>query len=379
MRIVADADIPFLKGVFEPYAEVVYEKGRAIGPGTVREADALIVRTRTRCDAALLEGSRVRMIASATIGTDHADLEYCRRRGIRFENAAGCNAGGVMQHVYTALFAWAEKTGRVLLPPDRAAGSAPVLGVIGTGHVGSRVARTGEYLGWTVLRNDPPLQRRQQEELRAGRLAPECAVPYCSLEELLRKSDIVTLHVPLEPDTVSLAGADFFARMKDGAVFINTSRGEAVDEEALLQARGKLSGLIVDVWRNEPHLNRRLLECTDVATPHIAGYSYEGKLNGTTLAVRAVAEFFGIGPLKGFRAPEESPNPNRWRLKGAGQAEICRRMTAIFPIFDTDKQLREHPQDFEQLRNRYAYRREFYLDFPGYPAVGPDGNFQGDR
>ena len=401
MKIVADADIPFLRGVFEPYAEVVYEKGNAIGPRTVRDADALIIRTRTRCDAALLEGSRVRLIASATIGKDHVDLEYCRRHGICFLNAAGCNAGGVMQYVYTALFALAQKNGLRLRFGDHPAGSGAqcgnirsgeipagegarkkeaetavrVIGVIGVGHVGSKVADLGEYLGFEVLRNDPPKEREQEEALRKGIISPEKAVRYCTLEELLRRSDAVTMHVPLEASTVSLADGHFFSRMKEGAVFINTSRGEVVDEAALMQARGRLSGLILDVWGGEPQIDRRLLALADIATPHIAGYSYEGKLNGTTLTVRGTAGFFNIEPLKAFTAPADTPNPNHLDLKGAEQAEICDVLTGIFPIFELDRQLRDRPQDFEQIRSNYKYRREFYVNTVRHDSIGAERDF----
>ena len=163
--------------------------------------------------------------------------------------------------------------------------------------------------------------------------------------------------------------------MKDGAVFINTSRGEVVDEAALMQARGRLSGLILDVWGGEPQIDRRLLALADIATPHIAGYSYEGKLNGTTLTVRGVAGFFNIEPLKEFTAPADTPNPNHLDLRGAGQAEICDVLTGIFPIFELDRQLRDRPQDFEQIRSNYKYRREFYVNTVRHNSIGAEGDF----
>lgn len=348
MRIVIDSDIPFIQGVFEPFAEVVYKKGGEIDRATVQGADALIIRTRTQCNRELLEGSTVKMIASATIGQDHADLAYCREKGIVFTNAAGCNAGGVMQYVFTALYALAQKKGMEL---PRYNHRKQVLGVIGVGNVGSKVAGLGEYLGFEVLRNDPPKEREQTDGL----------TDYYSLEYLLEQADVVSVHVYLDDKTRNMINDEFLARMKPGALLINTSRGEVADEEAILRHRSRLGGVILDVWDHEPGINRELLACTDIATPHIAGYSYEGKLNGTQMVVRSVAGFFNLEPLKSFVIQPETVNLNHLDLKNWIQPKICEVLNNIFPIFEEDGKLRNSPSDFEKIRSAYQYRREFYV------------------
>lgn len=363
LNFVIDKDIPFIKGVFEPYARVVYLKGAEIDNSCLRHADALIVRTRTRCDAALLSDTRVRFIASATIGTDHVDLQYCNSHGIHFENAAGCNSSAVMQYVYTALFALVHKDSRILDDSARQ-GKRPVIGVIGVGNVGSKVAALGEYLGFDVLRNDPPREALQERALAEGRLSANEATSYCRLGFLLRNSDIVTMHVPLLDTTRGMAGSTFFSSMKPGAVFVNTSRGEAVDETALLASRRKLSGLIIDVWNNEPAINTALLGAADIATPHIAGYSVEGKANGTLMVVRAAARYFGIGELENYEIPKEMYDKSLTPvldLKGKGAGQIFKELYEIFPIFNLDNLLRDNVSDFEHIRSNYKLRREFHV------------------
>ena len=190
MKIVADINIPFLEGVFEPYADVIYKEGQEISSADVKDADALVIRTRTRCDASLLEGSSVRLIATATIGTDHIDMDYCASKGIEVHNAQGCNAGGVMQYVFSALYG---VSARNTIKLDDA-----VFGVIGVGNVGRKIAALAEYLGFKVLKCDPP---------RAEAEGPE---EFCSLEYLLASSDVVSVHVPLDETTKGMADEDFF-------------------------------------------------------------------------------------------------------------------------------------------------------------------------
>jgi erythronate-4-phosphate dehydrogenase len=215
MKTVADKHIPFLEGVFEPYAEVVYIDGRAINHDDIIDADALIIRTRTKCNAELLDGTKVSMIATATIGIDHIDLEYCKEHNMEVHNAEGCNAGGVMQYVFSALYGVASRKSIKL---DDA-----VFGIIGVGHVGKKVAELAEYLGFKVLLCDPP---RAEKEGYEG---------FCELEYLLANSDVVTLHVPLDETTCGMADEDFFTIMKPGSIFINAARGEIMDEKALKQ------------------------------------------------------------------------------------------------------------------------------------------------
>ena len=211
MKIVADNAIPFLKGVLEPYARVEYLPGKTIATADVRDADALIVRTRTRCDAALLEGSSVKLIATATIGFDHIDTEYCRRHGIEVATAAGCNARGVLQYVAAALV----RLSRVQAwePADK------TLGIVGVGHVGSLVEAYARTWGFRVVACDPPREEREH-----GGFLP--------LEEVARQADILTFHTPLDDTTRHMAGAKLFERMKPGSILINTSRGEVVDGQS---------------------------------------------------------------------------------------------------------------------------------------------------
>ena len=314
--LVADRDIPFLEGVLDPWFEVRALPGKSIGPADVRDAVALLVRTRTRCVAALLDGSSVRLVATATIGTDHIDRDYCDSHGITVASAPGCNAAAVAQYVRVALHT---------LALDR---PGATLGVIGVGHVGMLVAEAGRRLGMRVLLNDPP---REAVEGPAG---------FTPLPELLATSDVVTLHIPLWPGNRDFADAAFFAAMKPGASFINASRGEVVDEAALLAARPNLDKLVLDVWKNEPDINLDLLAAADIATPHIAGYSIQGKMNGTTAVVRALGETFDIDELKtfcvsGVTLPQDP-----------------------YDILLDDRELRSHPENFEQLRSNYSYRND---------------------
>ena len=314
--LIADRDIPFLEGVFEEWFDVRYLPGREIGPDDVRDAVALVVRTRTRCDAALLEGSSVQLVATATIGTDHIDLDYCATHGIAVASAPGCNAAAVAQYVAVAL-----RT----LGLDR---PGATLGVVGVGHVGTKVADRARRAGMRVLLSDPP---REAAEGPAG---------FTPLPELLAQSDVVTLHIPLWPENRDFANAAFFAAMKEGASLINASRGEVLDEEALLAVRPKLDKLVLDVWQNEPAINRGLLAVADIATPHIAGYSIQGKINGTQAVVRAVGDFFRIRLLKTFCVP------------GVDLPQ------EPYDILADDTALRSHPENFERLRSNYSYRND---------------------
>ncbi len=344
MKIVADIDIPFLEGVLEPYAEVVYKKGFEIGPEDVRDADVVMTRTRTRCDASLLEGSKVSLISTATIGMDHIDLDYCSSHGIEVANAAGCNSGGVMQYVFSALYGVSARKGIKI--------DGCTIGIVGVGYVGRKIEAFAEYLGFKVLRCDPPRAEREGGE------------GFCSLEQLLAESDVVTLHVPLDETTRGMANADFFTLMKPGAIFINAARGEVVVDEALIAAAPKLGAIVIDTWNNEPDVNEDLIDVVDIATPHIAGYSYQGKMNGTSLAVKAVAKHFNIEELKDFYPTDElyDHGPVLLDLKGKNHGEIAAVLQYNYPIFTDDFRFRMEPHRFEQLRTEYKYRREIYVE-----------------
>lgn len=344
MKIVADKNIPFLEGVFEPYADVVYIDGSQITHEDVVDADALIIRTRTKCNAELLGGTNVQMISTATIGTDHIDLKFCADNGIEVYNAEGCNAGGVMQYVFSALYGVAARKNIKLDDAN--------FGIIGVGNVGKKVEAMAKYLGFNVLRCDPP---------RAAAEGPE---GFCSLEYLLANSQIVTMHTPLDETTRGMADADFFMQLQPGAIFINASRGEVMDEAALKEVYPKLGAAIIDTWNHEPDVDEELIDLVDVATPHIAGYSYQGKQNGTASAVQSVARHFGIEELYDFYPENDVPDhePVLLDLKGKKQGEIAAVFQYNYPIFTDDFRFRMEPGNFEKMRSNYQYRREIYVE-----------------
>lgn len=344
LKIVADKAIPFLEGVFDPYADMTYLPGDKIGPEDVKDADVLMVRTRTKCNAALLEGSKVKFIATATIGTDHIDFPYCDSKGIVVRNAPGCNAGGVMEYVFSALYGLASRRS-ISLQGD-------TIGIIGVGHVGSLIERMGRALGFKILKCDPP------------RAEAEGSFGFCDLEYLLQNSQIVTLHVPLDETTRGMANSEFFSLMQPGAFFINAARGEVVCDDALKAAIPKLGPVIIDTWNHEPDIDLDLMDKVAIATPHIAGYSYQGKQNGTAAAVRAVAHYFGITELYEFFPKTDLPENEAVKLdlKGLNQGEIASVLQYNYPIFTDDFMLRLNPENFDKLRSEYNYRREVYID-----------------
>lgn len=332
MKIVIDSGIPFIRGVFEPYADVAYIAGRSIGREDVLDADALIVRTRTQCNSDLLEGSRVRLVVTATIGIDHIDLDYCRERGIEVANAAGCNARGVLQWVAAVLAQITARRG--VLPADLS------LGIVGVGNVGSLVWEYARMWGFRTVCCDPP--REECEHLG-----------FLSIEEVFAKSDIVTLHTPLAPDTFHLVDDRLLAKWKGSdKVLINASRGEVVATEALLRSGVECA---IDVWEREPNIDRALLDKAFVATPHIAGYSLQGKANATAMAVAAVARHFVL-PLAGWYPAEVSPSAPR----AISWEELSLAMPTHYDINADSLMLKTHPEEFETLRNDYKYREEFF-------------------
>ncbi len=348
MLIVADSKIPYLEGVFEPYADMLYLDPGEFTPETVRDADALIIRTRTKCDAALLNHSRVRIVATATIGTDHIDTDWCGLHGVVWRNAAGCNAASVAQYMTSALL-------RVSLRHNVDL-RGKTLGIVGCGHVGTQVAAAAAVLGMNVLLNDPPRAEREGES------------GFADLETIQRDADFITFHVPLQgPEygpyrTERMANEDFFRGLKRKPFFFNASRGDVVDEYALKAAiiTGRISGAVLDVWHNEPDIDDELLSLVDFATPHIAGYSADGKANGTAMAVRAVAKHFGIELLQDF-FPADIPAPANpvITLDPASVHPLADAVFASYDIEVDDAALRAAPEKFEALRGSYRVRREF--------------------
>ena len=349
LKIVADDKIPFLKGVLDPYVDVVYLSGAKITAADVADADAIFTRTRTRCDEKLLHQSRVRLIVTATIGYDHIDTVYCEANGIRWVNAPGCNSSSVQQYMTAALLVVAKDLNKNL--------TDMTLGVIGVGNVGSKVAKAGAALGMCVLLNDPPRAEKEGED------------QFTSLEQLLEQSDIVTCHTPLTKEepypTYHLSSTDFFDRMKDGAVYINTSRGAVTDSAALKQAaQSKLSGYILDVWEGEPDLDLALLDNALIGTPHIAGYSSDGKANGTAVCVCEFCRFFGLDILPNWYPDTipAPPMPTDIRIDCKGKTEqqvLYEAVTHTHPIWEDSQRLKQRPSDFEKQRGDYWIRREF--------------------
>ena len=349
IHITADSNIPFLQGALEDFARVSYFPAAKITRKQLINADALIIRTRTRCDERLLAGTRVKFIATATIGHDHIDTGYCRRVGIQWSNAPGCNAGSVMQYVASALAHIAEH--------DQKSFSDYSIGIIGAGHVGSKVAELAAALGIKVLINDPP---RERSEGKQG---------FMALDDLLHHADIVSMHMPLNYEgrdkSHHMADDSFYSRMKRGSWFINTARGEVADTGALKAAllQKKLRGAILDVWESEPHIDRELLQAANIGTPHIAGYSADGKAMGTAMAVRAVSNFFKLGLDNWF--PEDIPKPrdpiiDPKEKNPKAEVFIHRAFMHTYNIISDSEKLKANPKGFERFRDNYPPRREFH-------------------
>lgn len=348
MKIIIDDKIPYIRGAFEKVAEVIYMPGAKTTADVVKDADALVTRTRTICNEKLLKGSKVKFIATATIGFDHIDTEYCAQNGIEWTNAPGCNSKSVEQYIASVLFVLAEREKWNL--KDKC------IGIVGVGNVGSKVARFAELLGMKVLLNDPPRERKEGKGL------------FVSLDKIMAEADIISLHVPLnmtgEDATFHLANEDFFLQLKNKPVIINSCRGEVVKTEAIKQAlrQEKIKDFVCDCWENEPNIDLELLAMTTLATPHIAGYSKDGKALGTKMSVQAVSRFFGLGLDQWEPSHIEPPLNPTIQLDGLGLSEqkvLAQAILATYDIREDDKTFRNNTSLFEQLRGDYPVRREF--------------------
>ena len=350
IKIIADDKIPFLKGVFEPVADIDYYSGKEINSEIVKNADALITRTRTKCNKELLDGSSIKLITTATIGYDHIDTKYCEENNIKWFNAPGCNSGSVKQYITSALFTIAEKEKFNL--------ADKTIGIVGVGNVGSKIQNVAEALGMKILLNDPPRERK------------EGGKNFCSLDKIKNESDIITFHVPLNKNgidkTYQLADDLFFDQLKKKPIIVNSSRGEVVKTSSLKNAikEGKISNVILDVWENEPEIDLELLDIVDIATPHIAGYSADGKANGTSVCVNAINEYFNLGLTKNW-FPENVPiakNGNEISVNTKNKSEqniFADIIFSTYKILEDDMRLRISPQTFEKQRGDYPIRREF--------------------
>ena len=340
MKIVVDDKIPFIReAIAQISTDVIYKPGIAISPDDIHDADALIIRTRTRCDETLLKGSKVSFIATATIGYDHLDIEYLKRAHITWTNCPGCNANSVGQYIHSCLLLLEKEKGYNL--------SKTTVGLVGVGHVGHAVIEAIRPLGVQILLNDPP----QKEALRKAGKPHEF---FLKMEELQEKCDIISFHTPLITKgpypTFHLANKTFFNALKKQPIIINTSRGAVVDNTDVLQALkdGIIRDAIIDTWENEPNINQELLNLIYIGTPHIAGYSADGKANAT------LCNHFHLPVTFQIRVPqlpeEELPEPNL--------TETERALVLYNPHTDSLK-LKSHPTMFEELRGNYPLRREF--------------------
>ena len=330
MKIIVDSHIPNIQGLIEPRAQVLYLEPGDITRDAVRDADALIVRTRTRCDANLLDGSRVRFIGSATIGMDHIDLDYCATHGITVRNAPGCNAPAVAQWVFCAIDAW-------MCARNITTTRGLTLGIVGVGHI---VARWARQLGFTVLLNDPPQDNRDGS-------TDDIFEP---LETLQRRCDIITFHTPLTRDgqwpTWHLCDQAFLDGLARCRLIIDAARGPIADNAALLGWHGDVA---LDCWENEPNVSRDLLNKAIVATPHIAGYSREGKQRGTAMMLEALNAFYGWDiPIPEIAAP----------ATGARDVTLA-GIAASYDILADTAALKSSPATFESQRNHYPHRPEY--------------------
>ncbi len=330
MKIVVDDKIPYIRETICQLAdETVFLSGAAITADDVRDADVLVVRTRTRCNRQLLEGSKVQLVVTATIGYDHIDTQWLQEAGIRWTNCPGCNSGSVAQYVECALLLLEQQKGLSL--------HESTIGIVGCGHVGSKVKAVAERLGMQVLVCDPLLDNPS----------------FVSLDEIERRCEVITFHVPLTREgqyaTWHMADEDFFHRLPRVPYIINTSRGEVVDNQALLQALqdGRVRDAIIDVWEHEPHPDAALLDKVFIGTPHIAGYSADGKTNADNMVIDAICQHFGL-PHPGIIAPPALPND----FKYTGSP-----LDLYNPMIDSQK-LKADASQFEQLRNNYPLRRE---------------------
>ena len=338
MKIIIDNKIPYIKEAVQRIAdEVIYAPGKDFTPELVRDADALIVRTRTHCNRDLLEGSRVRFIATATIGFDHIDTEYCKQAGIEWTNAPGCNSASVAQYIQSSLLVWKSVRNKRL--------DELTIGIIGVGNVGSKVAKVAQDFGMRVLLNDLPREEKEGAER------------FSSLEKITEECDIITFHVPLYKEgkykTFHLADDVFFQSLKRKPVIINTSRGEVIQTDALLKALNSrmISDTIIDVWEHEPEINRDLLEKAFIGTPHIAGYSADGKANATRMSLDAICKFFQIKGDYEINAPA----PASPIIHAKNHEEAVLQM--YNPTEDSNR-LKNQPELFETLRGDYPLRRE---------------------
>ncbi|NDV68063.1 4-phosphoerythronate dehydrogenase [Dysgonomonas sp. 25] len=358
MKIIADKDIPFLQGVAEHFGEVEYIAGIDFSNARIQDAEVLITRTVARMDEAMLKGTNVKLICSATAGFDHIDTAYCDANDIAWRNAPGCNSSSVEQYITSSLL--------ILSARHKFDLKGKTIGVVGVGHVGKKVAAACEVLGMNVLLNDPP-RRRQEPDNESLVL----------IDEIKEKSDFITYHTPLTKEgideTYHMVDERFLSSLGKKPFIINAARGGIVDTQAMKLAikTKKVAGVVVDCWESEPYIDLEYMEMADIATPHIAGYSADGKANATRMALTALADFYGLDkePIKAVTPPL----PPKKMIDLDSFSSNNRVFEAILETYNpmTDhERLVGSPDSFRQLRNNYPLRREY----PAYIVVNADEN-----
>lgn len=347
MKIIADENIPYLKGFAEQYGEVEYLAGAAFTKESIKDADALIVRTVTHFGEEILMGSKVKLICSATIGYDHIDTAYCDANNIKWVNAPGCNSSSVQQYIVSVSILLSRKYNFDL--KDK------TIGIVGIGNVGSKVAKACQILGMRVLQNDPP------------RANVEGSEGFVSLDEIKKEADFITFHTPLTKDgeykTHHLADDTFFNSLGKIPFIINSARGGIVDTEAIKSAikAKKIKGAVIDCWENEPTIDAEYMSMVEIATPHIAGYSADGKSNATRMSLESLTQFFNLNDseLKNIK-PLDAPNHiiDLNDFKDSDNRVYDAILRTYNPMEDFGR-LKSDIVKFKQLRNEYPLRREY--------------------
>ena len=351
MNLVVDENIVLAKEAFGSFGNLLLTNGRKISNELLRDADILIVRSITNVNKGLLTNTKVKFVGTATIGTDHIDTDYLLREGVEFSDAKGCNSNSVAEYVITALMRIAVE--------NKFSIKNKTIGIVGVGNVGSRVVEFAEALGLKALKNDPPKERAN---IGSG---------YSELDEIL-KADIVTLHVPLNltgtDKTYYLLNENNLPDLKQGAILINTSRGPVIDNDALSNIIDKKQlKVVLDVWEGEPLINTELLKKVKIGTPHIAGYSLEGKVNGTKIIYDSLCKFTSSNSDWKPFLPQVNENEIEPPLAGTEEEKLHFVFNKIYNIKNDDSLLRrlltmkenETVTYFDKLRKEYAVRREF--------------------
>ena len=351
MNIVIDENIAYAQEAFSQFGNVNLVQGRKINKDLLKDADALIVRSITKVNNDLLINTPVKFVGTATIGTDHIDLNYLRSKKINFSDAKGCNADAVAEYIFTSILTLANNNDITI--------KGKTLGIVGAGNIGSRIARLAEAVGMNVLKNDPPLKRLTESD------------EFVSLNNIY-DADIITLHVPLNisgaDKTVHLFNKENLKKIKNNTIFLNASRGQVVDNSALIELiQTKNLKTVLDVWENEPDIDIKLLDFVKIGTPHIAGYSFEGKLNGTIMIYNAFCKAFNERPSWKPKLPGIGNTSIDAVMKTYSEEFLFNIFTSIYNIGKDDKEMRlikdqpkgQRPKYFDQLRKNYPLRREF--------------------